>query len=251
MTELVMIQAVVFLLLFLALLLIFITRVRAGYRPGLRYIPAFEVIKGFTGRAIEAGRSLHLGLGIGSVANQTTADTLAGLSVLNYLADQGAVTGVPPTVSMADPTVMLMAQNVLRAAYNNDPQGAEMAYRHVRWIAPQPVAYAAGVMALLNIDDVEANVMVGNFGDEYLLMGEVAARQRMAHVGGTSNPDTLPFIYVSAQETLLGEEIYAAGAYLQRRPSQIGSLLTQDTMRWLITTIILGGVLWATVGGFQ
>jgi hypothetical protein len=247
MTELGMILAVAFLLSFLAVLLVFITRVRAGYRPGLRHIPAFEAIKGFTGRAIEAGRSLHLGLGIGSVANQTTADTLAGLFVLDYLARQGAVTGIPPTVSMADPTTMLLAQNVLRVAHQNDPQGVEAAYHNVRWIAPQPVAYAAGVMALLSIDEVEANVMVGNFGDEYLLMGEVAVRQGMAHVGGTSDPDTLPFIYVSAQETLLGEEIYAAGAYLRNRPSHIGSLLAQDTMRWLISLIILGGVILASM----
>jgi hypothetical protein len=249
MTELEMILAIVFLLTFLAFLLIFITRIRAGHRPGLRYIPAFDAVKGFTGRAIEAGRSLHLGLGLGSVANQTTADSMAGLLVLDYLAGQAAATGVPPTVSMADPTVMLVAKNVLRTAYQNDPQGLERSYRNVRWIAPQPVAYAAGVMTLLSIDEVEANIMVGQFGDEYLLMGEVAARQKMSHVGGTSNPNTLPFIYVSAQETLLGEEIYASGAYLQRKPSQIGSLLAQDTMRWLIALIILGGVLLASLPG--
>jgi len=103
-------------------------------------------------------------------------------------------------------------------------------------------------MSLVDIEDTEANVLVGNFGDEYLLMGEAAARRGLAgHIGGTSNPNTLPFIYASAEETLLGEEIYAAGAYLQQRPSQLGSLLTQDTARWLVALFILLGILFASL----
>jgi hypothetical protein len=234
--------AVILFLIFGVLLLIFIIRVSTGRQPILRRINAFEALEGFAGRAIESGRSLHLSLGIGSMANATTADSLAGLSILRYLSEQSVVTGVYPTVSMADPTTLLFAQNTLQNAYANNPQENEAAYRHIRWIAPQPAAYAAGVMSLLNIDQVEANVMVGKFGDEYLLMGEAAARQGISHIGGTSDPNTLPFIYASAQETLLGEEIYAAGAYLQKRSSHIGSLLAQDTMRWIVMIVILGGI---------
>jgi hypothetical protein len=242
MTQDPVVWAVAFLLIFVGLLYYFSGRITAGYMPALRRIRAFEALKGFTGRAIEAGRALHLSLGVGSVANETTADSLAGLSVLDYLAEQAAVTGVPPVVSMADPTVMLFAQNALRAAYADDPEEAEEAYRNIRWIAPQPAAYAAGVMSLMNIDPTEANVMVGNFGDEYLLMGETAARGGAGHIGGASNPNTLPFIYASAEETLLGEEIYAAGAYLQQRPSHLASLVSQDTMRWVIALFILAGI---------
>lgn len=245
--ELLVRGALVFLLIFIAAIYFFTLRVRSGRLPALRRIQAFEMLKGLPGRAIEAGREVHLSLGVGSVVNETTSDSLAGLSVLNYLAEQAAATGVSPTISMADPTVMLFAQNALRAAHADDIDQAEEAYRNVRWIAPQPAAYAAGVMSLLNIDRVEANIMVGNFGDEYLLMGETATQKDIAHIGGASNPNTLPFIYASAQETLLGEEIYAAGAYLQKRPGHVGSLLAQDLMRWLITLLILGGIIVASV----
>jgi hypothetical protein len=239
--------AIVILIVFVAAIYIFTLRVRSGRTPLLRRIRAFDVLQGLPGRAIEAGRDLHLSLGVGSLVNETTADSLAGLAVLDYLAEQAAATGVSPTISMADPTVMLFAQNTLRAAHAGDSDRAEEAYRHIRWIAPQPAAYAAGVMNILNIDQVEANVMVGSFGDEYLLMGETAARQGMAHIGGTSNPNTLPFIYASAQETLLGEEIYAAGAYLQKRPAHLGSLAAQDLMRWLVALFMLAGIVIASV----
>ncbi|MCB0163241.1 MAG: hypothetical protein KDI79_03375 [Anaerolineae bacterium] len=240
--------AFLFLLLFLGLMLFFSARVNSGQKPSLRRIQAYEAIKDFAGRAVEAGRALHLSLGTGSMADITTADSLAGLYTLDYLADQSAVTGIHPIVSMADPTVMLMAQNTVRSAYSNDKAKAAEAYRDIRWIAPQPAAYAAGVMNLLSTDDVETNIMIGKFGDEYLLMGETAARQGTAHVGGASDPNTLPFIYATAQETLLGEEIYAGGAYLQKRPVHIASLLAQDTMRWIVGIVILAGVVATSLG---
>ncbi len=234
--------AFLFLLVFGSLLAFFTVRIRAGGRPTLRRIPGYEVLKGLMGRAIESGRTLHLSLGVGGMADQTTADSLAGLTVLKFLTEQTAETGIAPTVSMADPTVMLFAQNTIRGTYRDNPAEAKEAYRHVRWIAPQPAAYAAGVMNILSLDDAEANVMVGNFGEEYLLMGETAAWRNLNQVGGTSDPNTLPFIYASAQETLFGEEIYAAGAYLKRIPAHIASLVAQDAMRWLLALTVLSGI---------
>jgi hypothetical protein len=246
-TQQALVMAVVFLLAFTGLLLFFTARITAGHSLALRQIRAFDRLKGLMGRSVESGRALHLSLGIGGLADQTTADSLAGLAVLNYLASQAATTGTPPMVSMADPTVMLFAQNAIRAAYGDDTEGAEVAYRHIRWIAPQPAAYAAGVMSILDLDEVDSNVMVGRFGDEYLLMGETAARRGVAHIGGTSDPNTLPFVYATADDILLGEEIYAAGAYLQKRPALLASLAAQDTMRWLVALVILGGIVLASL----
>jgi hypothetical protein len=100
---------------------------------------------------------------------------------------------------------------------------------------------------MLDLDEVDSNVMIGKFGDEYLLMGETAARRGVAHIGGTSDPNTLPFVYATADEILLGEEIYAAGAYLQKRPALLASLAAQDTMRWLVALVILGSILLASL----
>jgi hypothetical protein len=239
--------ALAFLLGFIGLLTFFTVRVRAGQKPALRRIRAFDTLKGLMARAVESGRGLHVSLGIGSMANQSTADSLAGLSALNFLSEQAAETGTPPIVSMSDPTVMLFAQNVVRTTHADSLAGVEEAVRQIRWIAPQPAAYVAGVMNILDSEEVDGTVMVGKFGDEYLLMGETAARHGMAHIGGTSDPNTLPFIYASAQETLLGEEIYAAGAYLENNPAHVASLVAQDGIRWVIALIIIGGVLVATL----
>jgi hypothetical protein len=70
-------------------------------------------------------------------------------------------------------------------------------------------------------------------------MGETGARRGIRQIVGTADPSTLPFVYASADETLIGEEIYAGGAYTTKKPIQIGSLLTEDWLRWLVVAGIL------------
>ncbi|MFQ5611714.1 MAG: DUF6754 domain-containing protein [Anaerolineae bacterium] len=237
-------------LAFVGLHLFYTERARAGRVPELRRLGAFQVLREMMARAVEAGRTLHLSLGSGGIATETTADSLAGLWVLDYFSEQAAAAGVPPLVSMADPTLMLLAQDTLRRAHGDDLVGARRSSEQVRWIAPEPAAYAAGVMGILNIEGVQANAMVGKFGDEYLLMGETGARfgADITQVGAASDPSVLPFVYVSTDEMLLGEEMYAAGAYLSQKPAHVGSLLAQDTLRWIVALFILGAILLRSFG---
>ena len=57
----------------------------------------------------------------------------------------------------------------------------------------------------------------------------------------------LPFVYATADEMLVGEEMYAAGAYLSEKPWHISCLLAQDWMRWAIVLAIIGLVIAKTV----
>jgi hypothetical protein len=235
-TQLVML---LFLILFLPALYLAGRRVQEGILPDLRSIPAFDALRGVTARAIETGRTLHVSLGLGGITSDVTADSLAGLSVLEYVAGQSAAAGVPPIVTLADPTLLPLAQDVIRRPYGADREGGAQAARHVRWVALEPAAYAAGVMGVLGGESVDANVMIGTFGDEYLLMGEAASRREIAHIGGASDPNVLPFVFATADETLIGEDMYAASAYLSGKPWHVGSLLAQDFMRWVIVAVIV------------
>jgi hypothetical protein len=233
------------LLFFLAFLPVFYLsgrRVQNGDFPDLRPILAFNALQGLMARAIETGRAVHVSLGLGSITGDLAAESLAGLSVLEYLAEQSAAAGVPPIVTMADPTLLPLAQDVIRRPYGASQEEAIQAIRYVRWVASEPAAYAAGVMGTLGGEAVDANVMVGAFGDEYLLMGEAAGRTRITQVGGASDPNVVPFVFATADQTLMGEDMYAAGAYLARKPWHVGSLLAQDFLRWCIVIIIIAFV---------
>lgn len=244
------IESAVALLIVLAsvpLLFYALTRVRAGRRPRLRPLAAYDRLAGMGGRAAESGRLLHVGLGIGGISGAETAVSLAGLEVLDYLADQAAACESSLVVTVADPTLLPAAQEVLRRACARRKKSRAFSPDQVRLLAPDPAAYAAGVMGILEGENPLANVTVGAFRDEYLLIGETGAKKGIEQVAGTDDPAALAFMYHTAQETLIGEEIFAAGAYLQERVESFAGLMVQDWWRYLVVVFIVIGVLWRTL----
>jgi hypothetical protein len=103
-------------------------------------------------------------------------------------------------------------------------------------------------MDILAHEKLIANVMVGAFGDEYLLIGETGAQRGLEQVVGASRPEVLPFVYATAAQPLIGEEMYAAGAYLSNKPAHLGSLLAQDSVRLILTIILILAILVVTAG---
>jgi len=229
----------VLLLLILPILLFLTFRVQAGKGGELRSIPGMEGLPELVGRSAETGQSLHVSVGVAGLGGGMTADTWAGLTLLSQMADEAAACDTPLIVTVADATVLPLAQDIVRRAYvrNGNPEGYDPT--QVQLIAPNAMAYASGVAGILERESLTANVMVGQFGDEYLLMGETGAQRGLRQVVGTADPGTLPFAYASADETLIGEEIYAGGAYTSKKPIQIASLLAEDWLRWLVVAGIL------------
>jgi len=59
-------------------------------------------------------------------------------------------------------------------------------------------------------------------------------------------PSQLPFFVASCDYTLIGEEFFAASAYLSGDPLQIGSLKGQDYGKFLSVLVLVIGVFFAT-----
>lgn len=230
----------VLLLLLLPALFFLASRVRAGKTGELRPLPGFEKLPGSVGRSAETGQPLHISVGVAGIYGLATAETWAGLAIVDELASEAAACDTPLIVTVADPTVLPVAQDILRRAYlrSGNPEGYQST--QVRFVAPFPMAYAAGVAGILEREPLTANIMVGSFGDEYLLMGETGARRGLHQVAGAANPRALPFVYATADEPLVGEEIFAGSAYLRRGPIQVASMLAEDWARWAIAAVIVG-----------
>jgi hypothetical protein len=237
------------LLLMFLLLWVFTRQVRERKDRSLRPISAFRALRGLLGRAAESGKAVHLALGSSGLGSEQTVVGCIGLTVLNYLAEQGVAFGASPIVTVSDPMLMLAAQNVLYRAYQR--KGLAMSYRStdVHMIAPEPTAYIVGAQETVSQEDIAANVMIGSFGEEYLLLGEDGAQREMMQVVGSNSVSAQPWMLATSDHVLLGEELFAAGAYLNRRPTHIASLYLQDTLRILLVIVITIGVLIKTVLG--
>jgi hypothetical protein len=232
------------LLAFAALILALTLRARRVGPFAVRRLAAAERVRGVLGRAMETGEPLHVALGIGGVGDVSTADTLAGLSLVSFLADRGALAEVPVRVRLAQPTALVGAIAVLQRGA--EVAGYPEAYEPTQaaFVAPVPLAYAAGTAEALRFEPPAANAMVGAFGAEVLLPAQAGREQpQMVQVGGTSDPSTLPLLYAMTEAPLLGEEIYALGAAFGRA-DHTGSLAAQDVFRALLVFgIVLGAVL--------
>jgi len=224
------------------LLLWFVVRQRGG-QPGLRPIAAWEALRGLMGRAAEEGRQVHLSLGRAGVGGEQTAVVSSALDVERHLAGEGAAMGTAPLVTVADPLLMLAAQDTLYRAHQERGRPDDYDATRVQLIAPDPLAYAVGAQDRIDDEQTVANVMTGHLGDEYLLLGETGAQRDLLQVAGSDALNTQAWMTATAKHALLGEELFSAGAYLTRRPALIAALQVQDVLRVAAVIAILVGVL--------
>ncbi len=229
-----------FLLAFALFLYIAFLEVRLRGKPSLRPVPALDFLKGVFQKAIESGKPLHISPGTGSIGEKDTAETMAGLSVLEYAQKQGSRYGVPLISSFSHPAPMLSAYDFRR---KSGATGGRMYF-----IAPEKGVYAAGAAEVLKNERPILNLAIGPFGYEFLLLSEMASSQGIDQVAGSIDPAVLPFVYSSTEHSLIGEEVFAAGAYLSGEPQALAGVIAQDVMRFILIVGITVGVILKTVG---
>jgi hypothetical protein len=228
------------LLLFLLIILLLTMLVYRRRRlPVLRSIPAFDALPGQIGRATESGQKLHLSLGTGGIGGSDTVTSLAGLSVLAHLAEQGVASGTPPLITVSDPTLLPLAQETLRQAFIRRGRRDDYRSTQVRLVSPSPLAYALGTMDILGHESVLANVMFGSFGPEVALIARAGAEADLVQIGGSDDPQALAILHSNTDRVVVGEELYATGAYLERTAAKVASLAAEDLARIVLIVFVI------------
>jgi hypothetical protein len=231
-----------------ALLLLAFTFLRRKSPAALRPITAFEKLNRAVGLAVENGTRLHFSLGRGDFFSMRGGSALAGLAMLRRLTERTSVSDRPPVVTSGDPAIALLSQDTLQAGYQ--AAGADEQYRPStgRLAGLSPFAYAAGTVSVIRDESVSANVLVGDFGAEAALLAEAADRENTPLIAASDNLSAQAVLYAAAQEPLIGEELYASGAYVGAGSSHEASVQVQDVLRWLVILAILAGAALRLVG---
>jgi hypothetical protein len=228
-----------FVLLFFGLMIFFVLTGRKTTRRNLREIPAFTRLIRGVGLAVEAGQRLHLGLGHGGISGQRGASALVGLSMLQRIARAASISDRPPVATSGEATQAILSQDTLREAYH--AIGADDQYNpdSGQLSGLTPFSYAAGTLPVIYDQQVSVNVLAGSFGSEVALITDAAERKGSITLAGSENLTAQAVLYATAQEPLIGEELFASGAYLQAGPMHLASLRAQDVLRW----VLIGGIL--------
>ncbi|HCJ11453.1 MAG TPA: hypothetical protein DHW14_09885 [Clostridiales bacterium] len=227
------------------LIWVMVSRARTGRPiPEIKKIAGLEAIDEAIGRATEMGRPVTFIPGILSVSN---AQTLAAFGVASHVARQCARYDTRLLVLTCDPLPYAVLEEITRQSYLEEGRPDAFNPDDVRFLSAEQFAFASAVIGVYERERPAANIMIGAFYAESMIFAETASFQGMISIGGTAHTHQLPFFVAACDYALIGEEIYAASAYLSKEPVLYGTVVGQDILKILVWIIILIGGIVATV----
>ena len=228
----------------IVILCIYYARRREMY---IRPIAGLEAVNDAIGRATEMGRPILYITGLGGIGDIAT---IASMLILGHLAKRTAAYETPIIVPCRDPLVMTAEREIVHQACIE--AGKPDAYEpdNIYFITDSQFGYTAAVDGIMLRERPAANFFMGSFYAEALILAETGNMTGAIQIAGTDMDTQLPFFITACDYTLMGEELYAASAYLSRNPMLLAQLKGQDIGKLLLATAIIIGVSLATVCTF-
>jgi hypothetical protein len=210
----------------------------------IRPLAGITAIEEAVGRATEMGRPVLYVPGIDNINN---IQTIYSMVILEKVAGTVAQYGTPLIVPVGKAFVVPMAEETVKQGYMN--AGVPDAYNPntVRYMSDEQFAFTAATNGIILREKPAANIFLGSFYAESLLLAETGFMTRSIQVAGTANVHQLPFFVVACDYTLIGEEFFAATAYMSREPNLLGTIKAQDYFKVGIIAALLVGFLLETV----
>lgn len=222
-------------------------RSRSGEKlPKIRRLAGLDAIDEAIGRSTEMGRPTIFGNGSGGLDD---AQTIASFPVLAYTSQSCARYDTKLIAVSYVASVYPVMEAIVRTSYLESGKGDSYdPVSTVRFIASGWGAAASALQGTMRREKVAACLFMGAYFAETTMITEVGANLGAIQVAGTANIAQLPFMISSCDYTLIGEEFYAAGAYLSKDDVQKVNLVALDYAKALTVIVIIIGALMATFG---
>ena len=232
-------------LAFFVVLFYYISRARRGDKWTFRTIPGLVAIEEAIGRATEMGKGV---LYVPGVQDIDDIQTIASMIILANVARMTAKYETRLSVPTNAPAVYTVADEVVKSSYQDVGRADAYQSDMVRYVTTEQFAYVAAVNGMMLRDRPAANLLLGAFFAESLLLAETGHSIGAIQIAGTANVHQMPFFVVACDYTLIGEEYYAASAMLSNEPLLLGSLKASDIMKLLLIAVIVIGCILMTFG---
>lgn len=211
---------------------------------GIRPLDAMDHLEEGVARSVEMGKKVHMTLGMGDFTDSNTNPLIvAGLNILGNVAEICGKLEVPLIVTIAQSVVVPIAKGVIRDGFGR--VGRPELYNDdiVRYASEDQFAYSANSAAIIMRENVGTNIMAGYFFDEDIIVAETGVRAGCYQIGGNK----MIFV-VTCEYFMLGEELFAAGAYISKDPALVGSIAQQDISKGLLLGFLILGVILSYFG---
>ncbi len=231
-----MINIYIAMIIFGGLILYFIYHARKGKDLFIRKIAGLQAIDDAVGRATEMGRPILYVLGIGYIEDVAT---IASLNILGEVSKKTAQYETQIIVPNADPIVYTVAREIVKESYTKVGRPDAYDPDSVFFLAREQMAYAAGIDGIMMRERPATNFLVGYFAAESLVLAETGAATGAIQIAGTDALAQLPFFVTACDYTLIGEELYAASAYISREPLLLGAIIGEDWGKVIIASALI------------
>jgi hypothetical protein len=143
--------------------------------------------------------------------------------------------------------VMTTARETIKEAYLGAGRPDAYSDDMVRYVTDEQFGYVAAVDGIMVREKPATCFYLGAFFAESLILAETGNSIGAIQIAGTAQPAQLPFFVAACDYTLIGEELFAASAYLSNEPKQLGSLKGQDFGKFMGMIVIIIGVISTTI----
>jgi hypothetical protein len=230
---------------FVAFILLFIELAKRGRPMFVRRIAGLEAIEEAVGRATEMGKAVLYVPGIDEANN---IQTIYSMVILNNVAKMVARYETPLIVPVCRAFVVPLAEETVRAGYLDAGRPEAFNRNNIRYLSDEQFAFTAAVNGIMLRERPAANLFLGSFFAESLILAETGFSTGAIQIAGTANIHQLPFFVVACDYTLIGEEFFATSAYLSKEPDLLGTLKATDAVKTLIMILLVLGTILQTAG---
>ncbi len=212
----------------------------------LRRIPGLDAVDEAIGRSTELGKPV---LYMTGAHDMNDPATIAAAIILGRVAKKAASYETELLVPHREPITMAVCQEITKQAYLEAGKPDLFKDDANFFITSDQFSYTAAVDGIMLRRKPAANFFMGSYFAEALLLTETGASTGAIQIAGTDSDHQLPFFVTTCDYTLIGEELYAASAYLSKEPIQVGTLRGQDLGKAFILSVIGVGTVLATLAG--
>lgn len=220
-----------------------ISRAKKSEGLYIRRIAGLNAIDEAIGRATEMGKPVLMVPGLGAL----DAISVQALNIFGYVTQTAARFANPIRLCCADPAVYTVAQEIIRDVYQREGMPERYDPDSVRFLSDRQFAFAAAVSGVILREQTAACFFLGQFYAESLIFAETANGIGAIQVASSTEITQTPFFIAACDYVLIGEEFYAASAYLSRAPVLVGSLVAQDWAKILVAACVVAGTVMNTI----
>ena len=221
-------------------LIYFTRKAERGEDIFLRTIPGLKAVEEAVGRSTEMGKPV---LFVPGIQDMDQVETVAGVIVLGHVSKMTARYETPLNVPVSRAIVMKAAQEACKESYLIEGRPDMFNEDMVHYVTDEQFAYAAGVNGIMVREKPAACIYMGKFYAESLILAETGNSIGAIQIAGTASQAQIPFFVTACDYTLIGEEFFAASAYLSEKPELVGGVKGQDMIKLFIIVLILAGIL--------